>query len=349
MTNTIFDKREWQEWSTISTTADRLKFLVSYAVLAPSHRNAQPWKWVAEGDHLDLYADRTRQLTEHDPLGRQVVISCGAALEHLLIAMRHFGYAGEVQLLPASHDSDWIARVQLGEPCIPTGEDHLLFDAIPKRHTNRHIFETRELPAKLLEMLHEETINSGAWMHIVDSSTARTELMDLIAQGDEMQGHDRALRDEVADWMRPNDTTCNDGIPGYAMSLGHLASYTVPLATRWFDRGVQESHKDWLLAGSAPVLVVLGTESDLPRAWIATGRALSRILLHASAAGVAASFFNQPIEVSALWPQLRTVIHRTGFPQLIFRLGYPTAPAQPTPRRNPEEVTVEWQNLHNGS
>jgi hypothetical protein len=67
------------------------------------------------------------------------------------------------------------------------------------------------------------------------------------------------------------------------------------------------------------------------------------VLLNAAAAGVEASFFNQPIEVAGLWPNLRNIIGRTGFPQVILRLGYATAPTPATPRRTVDEVVAEWQ------
>ena len=54
---------------------------------APSVHNTQPWRWRAHPDRLDLYAARDRQLTETDPEGRLLLLSCGAALHHARLAL----------------------------------------------------------------------------------------------------------------------------------------------------------------------------------------------------------------------------------------------------------------------
>src|SRR5689334_19638256 len=50
---------------------------------APSLHNTQPWRWIFDGVRLHLYRDDDRLLTSADPLGRQLVISCGAMLHHV--------------------------------------------------------------------------------------------------------------------------------------------------------------------------------------------------------------------------------------------------------------------------
>ena len=58
--------------------AERLRFLLRYAILAPSRHNTQPWLFEIEGDELRVYADRSRALPVADPDGRQQLMSCGA-------------------------------------------------------------------------------------------------------------------------------------------------------------------------------------------------------------------------------------------------------------------------------
>jgi len=61
--------------------------LIRSACSAPSVHNTQPWTWrVLDSTTIELYADRTRQLPATDPLGRDLAISCGAALHHLVVA-----------------------------------------------------------------------------------------------------------------------------------------------------------------------------------------------------------------------------------------------------------------------
>src|SRR5919201_2577298 len=122
------------------TPGDKLRFLVRYAVLAPSSRNTQPWLIKVQDDTVELYADRTRAQPVIDPADREMFIGCGAALMYLRIAIRRFGYTDEVVEYPDPRDPDLLARVRLGEAREVGLEDKLLFEAIPRRHTNRNLF-----------------------------------------------------------------------------------------------------------------------------------------------------------------------------------------------------------------
>src|SRR5688572_13583665 len=76
------------------------EFLLRYAVRAPSGHNTQPWRFRITDGRVHLYADSSRSLPVVDPEGRELVMSCGAALAHLTVALRHFGYAGDVSPFP---------------------------------------------------------------------------------------------------------------------------------------------------------------------------------------------------------------------------------------------------------
>src|ERR1051325_1026397 len=92
-------------------SAAKLKFLLRYAILAPSTHNTQPWLFHIRGDELELYADRTRSLHTIDPDDRELIMSCGAALFHLRVAMQHFAYHAEIKTFPDLADPDLLARV----------------------------------------------------------------------------------------------------------------------------------------------------------------------------------------------------------------------------------------------
>ncbi len=86
--------------STSAGGAERLRFFLQWAVLAPSRHNTQPWLFEIEGDELLLFADASRALPVADPDGRQLLMSCGAALVNLRLAAAHFGHATSVELIP---------------------------------------------------------------------------------------------------------------------------------------------------------------------------------------------------------------------------------------------------------
>jgi hypothetical protein len=64
-----------------------VKTAVAMAIRAPSVHNSQPWSWRIGNSTLHLYAEQDRQLIETDPDGRDLMLSCGAALHHLRVSL----------------------------------------------------------------------------------------------------------------------------------------------------------------------------------------------------------------------------------------------------------------------
>jgi hypothetical protein len=316
----------------------KLAWLVRWAVLAPSGHNTQPWVFRIEDGTLDLYADRTRALPVVDPDNREMTISCGAALFHFWLALRHYGYAGDIDLQPELGNVDLLARVRLGERRPPSADGELLFSQLCLRHTHRGPFDPVPLPPWLISALQAAAAEEGAWLHILEGTEARNLAADLISEGDRIQWANPAFRRELAAWTRPNNSHSSDGIPGYALGMTDAASLAGPMVVRTFDLGQGRAARDRELVAGSPVLAVLGTEEDDALAWLEAGEALAHVLLHARREGVWASFLNQPIEVPELRSALRQGIGRTGHPQMLLRLGTSETEPRPTPRRGVAEV-----------
>ena len=79
-------------------------------------------------------------------------------------------------------------------------------------------------------------------------------------------------------------------------------------------------------------LLLLSSREESPRDWLEVGRAMQRLLLRATASGLAVSFLSQPIEVPEVRRRLRHDVGEAGHPQLLLRVGHGPAP-RPTPRR----------------
>lgn len=319
-----------------STDAAKLRFLVHYAVLAPSGHNSQPWLFDVVDDTLELWADRNRALPVVDPDDRELVISCGAALANVRVALRHFGYEGSVEILPQPGDDDLLARVRLGDPATPTGDDQAAFAAIPRRRTNRRIYDDRPVPDEVLAQLEADARCEGAWLHVVHGDDARLAVGDLVAEADHLQWADRRFRREIASWIHPNRSARRSGMRGYALGLKDLQSHTGPFVMRTFDLGKGKAARDRQIAQGSPVLAVLGTDGDTQADWIATGQALERVLLRARTHDVWGAFLNQPVEMPEVRPRLAGALGRNGFPQLVLRMGY-----GPEPRLEPRRPAIE--------
>ena len=79
--------------------ADSVGNLLATAARAPSIFNTQPWLFRVTAHTIELYADPSRRLRS-DPAGREMLISCGAALYGLRLAIRALWYRPVVSLLP---------------------------------------------------------------------------------------------------------------------------------------------------------------------------------------------------------------------------------------------------------
>jgi len=317
--------------------ASELRALLEYAILAPSSHNSQPWLFALGAEHIDLHADRARALPVVDPDDRELVMSCGAALFHLRAAARRFGFAPDVTTFPRPDEPDLLARLRLGPRRAASLEDIALFDAMPRRHTSRHVFAEAPLPLDLIGELTRAAAEEGCWLHLV-TPEERIVVADLTAEGDRQQARNPSFRRELAAWMHTNRSRSHDGMPGYALGMGDVASLIGPLIVRTFDWGKGRAAKDRELAAGAPALLVLGSASDEPAAWLTAGQALARVLLRATVEGVSASFLNQAIEVDWLRVRLREHLLLPTAPQIILRLGYGPSDVRPTPRRAVAEV-----------
>ena len=90
---------------------------VERALRAPSVHNTQPWRWRVDDDAVQLHADWTRHLVATDPDRRDLVLSCGAALHHLLVALAARGLEADVDRLPDPDDTGHLATVTLRRRC----------------------------------------------------------------------------------------------------------------------------------------------------------------------------------------------------------------------------------------
>ena len=319
--------------------AEQIRFLLNYAVVAPSRHNVQPWLFHVERRTVSFFSDRSRALLTADPENREMLISCGAALANFLIAARYFGFAPLVALLPDEPEQpDLLARITLERGVAASEEAHALFRAILERRTNRQPFKDQPLPESFLASCADIAGREGTGFQVIEGGEARYAVASLIARGDQLLWGDERFRQEIARWTRPLNDRGLDGVPEYALGRGDMVSYLGPLKIRTFmeQQEVRASHH---LASGSPVLAVLWTFGDTRFDWLAAGQALEKILLHARTRGVWASFFSQPIEVATLRTELCAICGRTDFPQLVLRMGY-GSPVPPTPRRPVRDVLI---------
>jgi nitroreductase len=339
----------WQisadEFPADGSAADQLEFLLGYAILAPSPHNTQPWLFRLNAKDVEIFADPRRALNVADPEGRELAISCGALVFNLKVAVEHFGHQYQVKIEPDPGNPDLLVRFQLDLHGAADSEEVLLFNALTRRRTCRKAFRDQPVPQELVEAWTAAAARHGAWLAVAQEEPARLALAELVAGADRIQWSDKRFRAELANWSRSKPFERGDGFPATELGVNEWLAFAGPMLLRTFDRGGGQAATDREIALHSPVLAVLGTDADNARSWIDAGQALENVLLIASAEEVQASFLNQPIEVAEIRPRLAESIGRTGFPQVLIRLGYGPE-AAPTPRRAVRRLLVPHHGAH---
>lgn len=110
---------------------------VELACRAPSVHNSQPWQWVAEGPSLKLFLDASRVPHATDLSGREAVISCGAVLDHLRVAVAAAGWQAIISKFPNPNEPDHLATVDFSALEFVTDAVRRRADAILARRTDR--------------------------------------------------------------------------------------------------------------------------------------------------------------------------------------------------------------------
>lgn len=309
-----------------------LRRVVELASRAPSIHNTQPWLWRQTGDGLELHADPQRQLRISDPRGRNLTISCGAALHHALTAAAALGWHATTERFPDGESAPLLARVALtrAEPSETAAAD---LRAIDQRCTDRRRFTSWPVPDERLQHLAAAAERQGTLaLPLVDvSQRFRTEL--LIGRAAETQADDHEVGDEQRTWV---DHSAHDGIPTAvlpaertAMSSARRGRFSSGLLD---DRGREIEGSDGL--------IMLYAASDDPTAWLAAGEGLSALWLLATQQGLSVVPLSQVIEVGDTRRRLaEQVLGRTAHPLILVRIGWQAISRSELPRTERRPVS----------
>jgi hypothetical protein len=306
------------------------------AGLAPSFHNSQPWHWRIRGQTADLYADPARHLRVNDPDRRMLMISCGAALQHMQVALAAEGLSIDLTAMPEAASPDHLARLEVTGAIPATPESMRLVQTIEIRRTDRRPVADQPMPGGTLDELRKAAARYGVGLDPLDREQT-IELASATARAQRDEISDKAAKAELDAWTglgRPPSA----GVPD-ANIPAHGTQTTVP--SRDFGHvgklGVSYAHDN-----SATYAILYGVD-DEPGSWLQAGQALAELWLTAVERGVAVLPLSAAVEEPDTRLQLSEILSGVGYPYLAVRLGMPdmtrSMPAH-TPRLKPE-VTIE--------
>lgn len=148
---------------------EALESVLDVAARAPSSGNLQPWRWRVDGSALHLYADWDRQAGGSSTDRRDVLLGCGAVLNHCIVALAAAGWSPRVRRLPDARDDSHLAILELVEQP-PSAGQHELAAAIARRKADRRRYPAHRIPPATLELLHIRAARVGVELAVVPRS-----------------------------------------------------------------------------------------------------------------------------------------------------------------------------------
>ncbi|WP_433604161.1 Acg family FMN-binding oxidoreductase [Prescottella agglutinans] len=311
-----------------------IRAAVETACRAPSLHNSQPWRWRAVDERLELHADGARSVPVADPVGRQMVISCGTALHHFEVAVTRYGIGAVVERLPDPEDPMHLASIAfapLSASRVAASEEGVVAmrRAIDRRRTDRRPFGA--CPSRDLSGLDADTVAPFAASVTMLGDDGPARLAEAARCSASVRRYDPAYHAELYWWA--GHAPADEGVPDTALP----SEGAVPVG-REFPIGTLASPS---FGPDRAALAVISTDADTRLDWLRSGEALSHLLLSATARGLATCPVTHLTEVAASRRIVRDAAaaggERCGFPQVVVRVGESPGGTLPLTGRRPIE------------
>ena len=314
--------------SMTTVATDTLARTVALACRAPSYHNSQPWHWVADRGRLHLYLDPDR-VVQTDFTKRQALISCGAVLDHLRVAMAAAGWESIIDRLPDPNNVEHLASIVFTAATIVTDEHRRRAEAMATRRTDRLPFDPVSDWDGFETLLRRRIDDSVALVDVV-SDARRHELAQANVLTNALRFYDSTYFETLRRWTAPYEAS--EGIP-----YDSLASATegdrVDVG-RAFPISHHPERREQVPVDLSTILVI-SAHDDTRRDMLGCGVTLSMVLLEATVAGLATCTLTHLTELATSRHLVEEVTGRA-LPQVLVRVGQAPTNEQlppPTPRR----------------
>jgi nitroreductase len=315
--------------------AGTIRTVLALASRAPSVHNTQPWRWLVGAESVHLYSDGNRQLPNADPDGRDLILSCGAALNHCVVAFAAVGWQTKVTRLPNPADPSHLAAIEVSRST-PDSLNIALAAAIPRRRTDRRHYSSWPVPVDDIAWMAARAARSGVTLCQVEDTD---KLHKIVTQSvwDHMT-HDYLV--EVSAWSGRYASVA--GVPARNTPKSNPRA---KIPSRFFAGPALAMPPDSSPAEDNAVVLALGTRADDRLDQLRAGEATSVVLLTATSMGLASCPVTEPLEMA----ETREAVHSeifggSSYPQMLLRVGWAPINADPlpsTPRRELADF-VEW-------
>lgn len=312
-----------------------LKKAVQLACRAPSVHNSQPWRWVAEDGVLRLFVDRDRTVPDADRSGREAILSCGAALDHLRVAMLAAGWRAEIERFPNPNDPSHLASIEFSAVDHVARAQRDRANAILQRRTDRLPMGQPTYWSLFEPVLRGAVGESLVTLDVVPDDE-RPRLVEASRLTEALRRDDASYHAELEWWTSPFALT--EGVPPSAL-LSDREIGRVDVARKFPVRSHQDRRPEVAVDWSK--ILVLSTPEDTAADVLRCGEVLSTVLLECTLAFLATCTLTHLIELDESREIVRGLLEGGGRPQVLIRAGIAPlmeAVPPPTPRRAAHDV-----------
>lgn len=299
--------------STSTVPTDLLERTVALACRAPSYHNSQPWHWIADPDGLHLFLDPQR-VVQSDPTMRQALISCGAVLDQLRVAMAAAGWQANTHRFPQPTNVEHLASIDFTEMTEVTNDYRRRAYAIATRRTDRLPFAPVTNWAGFETVLRRRLDETLAFVDVI-ADIDRHELAFATDLSDAVRLYDDYYWAAMQRWTAPFEAS--EGIP-YDALVSEAEADRVDVG-RTFPVSHHPERREQVPVDLSTIMVI-SARGDTPRDALRCGEALSTVLLEATVVGLATCTLTHLTE---LLTSRHIVEELTGraLPQLLVRVG----------------------------
>jgi len=313
--------------------SSKLKFLLNYAILAPSGHNSQPWKFALADNLIEILPDYSKTRKEVDPLNRELFISLGAAAKNIEIAALNFGMMYEKDIL----NDKIVIKFKNGVSLSSSTE---LFKAIVKRNTNRGEYYVKSIEKEKIEAINKIP-GKDAFIKIIEDKDSKKEVAKLVQMADIVWFKSRSLTKELTEWLRDDLETSKDGLPTSVLSLYKVAVEMKYLFSSDSEYAKKRAKKDSDQAINSPIIIAVATKEDKIKDWIEAGGVFETLALKLTSLGLNSGFFNTVVQLKNPRNNIAKIFKINGVVQMLLRVGYAKEKMIRTQRRPIDEVLLK--------
>ena len=302
---------------------EKLGFAIRQSMLESESPQWRSVEFFIREPFVDVSARTSSAESVFDPEGRDGMIHCGMALQHLKLTLKRHGCFGRVDLFPDLDQPNLAARVHLGNSGTRSDFEQELSKAMEREEGVRRL--QTPVSAAVVDWLSCMVARERSWLEFARCEGSQQRLKELVVapariRATEIQIQNAAVtRTTNSRWKLPRL-----GVGRWPERLGRWRKRPVSIKAQATTTAAPEFAPTQFFAPEG-AYAVLKTKTDDKHGWLAAGQTLGALLLQARTLGVPCVPFLNPLRHPDLRAELRNSVGHKGFMQVIvcFKAAQP--------------------------